>query len=81
MSGAIENLWKELKIEAKVVEVKEIGREVEGRKKMALVRLEDIKRKMEVMKKKVALRGRLERIEDDWTWKEREMQWKLERLA
>ena len=36
-----------------------------GTKKMALVRLEDMKGKMEVMRKKVALRGRLERIEDD----------------
>ena len=31
MSGAIENLWKELKIEAKVVEVKKMGKEVKGR--------------------------------------------------
>lgn len=48
---------------------------------MALVRLEDLKGKMEVMSKKVALRKRTERIDDDWTWKERTMQCRLERLA
>ena len=81
MSRTIKNLWKELEIEAKMVEVKEIGRGVEKGRKMALVRLEDMEGKMEVMRKKVALKGRVERIEDDWTWKERAMQWRLERMA
>ena len=54
-----------MEIEEKVVEVKEIGRGAEKGKKMALVRLEDMEGKMEVMRKKVALKGRVERIEDD----------------
>lgn len=33
------------------------------------------------MRKKSALKGRLERIEDDWTRKEREMQGRLEETA
>ena len=77
----MEDLWKELGIEAKVVEIKELGRRKEGERRMALVRLEDMKGKVEVMKKNVALRGRVERVDDDWTWRERAMQWRLERLA
>jgi len=37
--------------------------------------------KKEVMQKKRALRGRRERIEDDWTRKERMVQWRLEEIA
>lgn len=33
------------------------------------------------MRKKKAPKGRRERIEDDWTRKEKEMQWKLEEMA
>lgn len=31
------------------------------------------------MQKKKGLKGRRERIVDDWTWKKRKMRWKLEK--
>lgn len=43
--------------------------------------MEDRKGKMEVTKKKVALRGGMVRIEEDWIRKERAMQWKLEEIV
>lgn len=33
------------------------------------------------MRKKSNLKGRRERIVEDWTWKERRMRWKLEEIA
>jgi len=52
----------------------EIRRENGKERKMVVVKMEDRKGKMEIMKKKVALRGGVVRIEDDWTRKERGMQ-------
>lgn len=43
--------------------------------------MEDRKEKMDVTKKKVALRGGMVRIEEDWIRKERAMQWKLEEMV
>lgn len=34
-----------------------------------------------MIRKKVGLKGREERIEDDWTWKKRTMQWRLEEMT
>lgn len=34
-----------------------------------------------MIRKKIGLKGREERIEDDWTWKKRTMQWRLEEMA
>lgn len=48
---------------------------------MILVKMKEREGKREVMRKKSALKGILERIEDDWTRKEREMQWRLEETA
>jgi len=33
------------------------------------------------MKRKRELKGRKERIMEDWTWKERKMRWRLEEIA
>ena len=48
---------------------------------MIRVKLEKKEEMIEVIKKKKILKGRKEKIQDDWTWKERTMQWKLEDLA
>lgn len=37
--------------------------------------------KREVMRSKGKLRGRKERIEDDLTWKERKMQWRIREMG
>ena len=61
--------------------INKIGRGENKGRKMILVKMEDKGSKVEVMRKKNKLRGRTERIQDDWTWKERAMQWRLEKIA
>lgn len=69
---AIRKIWEKMEVTARIEE--EIGRENGKERKMVVVKMEDRKGKIEVMKKKVALRGGVVRIEDDWTRKERGMQ-------
>ncbi|KAL6263061.1 hypothetical protein P5V15_005858 [Pogonomyrmex californicus] len=73
---AIEKIWERMEIEARIEDIREIGK---GRG-MAIVRMKDRKGKIEVMKKKAMVRDEMVRIED-WTRKERVMQWRLEELA
>ena len=77
----VEELWKVMGVKARAAEVKEIGRRSGRERRMVWVRMEDREGKIEVMKKKIALRGRTEKIEDDWTLKERAIQWRLEKIA
>lgn len=46
-----------------------------------VVRLAKEEQKWEIIRKKSMLRGRKERIGEDWTWKERKIKWKLEEIA
>jgi chromosome segregation ATPase len=78
----VETLVKEvmnLKVELK--EVREIGKRLGKGRRMAIVKLGSMEEKRQVMQKKGMLKGREERIEDDWTWKERKMQHKLRCIA
>lgn len=70
-----------METEGRIEEVKKIGRRFRKRRKMAVVRMADRKGKMEVMSKKRLLKGEVTKIEDDWTRKERVMQWRLEKIA
>lgn len=47
----------------------------------ATSRLGSEEQKREIMEKKKKLKGRKERIIEDWTWKERKIWWKLEEVA
>ncbi|KAK0169541.1 hypothetical protein PV328_011907 [Microctonus aethiopoides] len=55
--------------------------EVKGARGMAIVKMESIEMKRRVMQEKRKLAGRKERIENDMTWKEREMMRKIEKIA
>lgn len=48
---------------------------------MVLVSLGSEEQRREVMEKKKKLRGKKERIMENWTWKERKMKWKLKEVA
>ncbi|KAI4480731.1 hypothetical protein M0802_014123 [Mischocyttarus mexicanus] len=66
----------------KVVEVREIGRRrKQGEETMLEVKLESVEGKREVMRKKGMLQGGREFIGDDWTWRERKMQWRLREIG
>lgn len=61
--------------------MKRLGIEKEKGRENVVVKLGSEKNKMEVMKKKGSLRGREERVSDDWTLKEKRMRWNLKRIA
>lgn len=46
-----------------------------------MVKLGNEEQKREVMQNKKKLKGRKEKIIEDWTWKERKMRWRLEEIA
>ncbi|KAL6421583.1 hypothetical protein ACFW04_014312 [Cataglyphis niger] len=69
----------------KGVEVKEERRRisggVEGGREMIVIKLKNEDQRREVWNRKKLLKGRKERILEDWTWKERRMRWRLRRIA
>lgn len=77
----VEELWRLMEVDAETEEIKEIGKG-EGRGgRMIRVKLRERADKMQIMRKKKVLKGRKEKIQDDWTFKEREIQWNLEKIA
>lgn len=77
----MKKIWRRMEIEGGIEKVKKIGRRFGKGRKMAVVRMADKKEKMEVMSKKRLLKGEVTKIEDDWTRKERVVQWRLEKIA
>lgn len=78
---AVEGLFREIGAKVTVKGVKRIGEVNRKGKEMIWVRLEDEGQRKEVWNNKKKLRGREERILEDWTWKERKMRWSLEKIA
>lgn len=77
----MKKIWRRMEIEGGTKEVKKIGKRFGKGRKMAVVKMADRKGKMEVMSKKRLLKGAVTKIEDDWTRKERVVQWRLEKIA
>lgn len=77
----MKKIWRRMEIEGGIKEVKKIGKRFGKGRKMAVVKMADRKGKMEVMSKKRLLKGAVTKIEDDWTRKERVVQWRLEKIA
>lgn len=70
----MKKIWRRTEIEGGIKEVKKIGKRFGKGRKMVVV-------KMEVMSKKRLLKGEVTKIENDWTRKERVVQWRLEKIA
>lgn len=69
-------LLKEIGVVGTVEEVRRIGARRKDGTNMAVVKLGNLAMKRDVMEKKM-LKGREERIEEDLTWRERKMMWRL----
>lgn len=54
-----------MKVSKKIKEIKKVEKENEKEWKIVVVKVKDREGKIEVMKKKIALRGKMVRIEDD----------------
>ncbi|KAL6416607.1 hypothetical protein ACFW04_011364 [Cataglyphis niger] len=70
---AMEELFDSIGIKAEIEEVRKIGGSVEEEREMMVIRLKNEDQKREIWNKKKLLKGRKERILEDWTWKERRM--------
>jgi len=77
---AVMEVLERIGIKGGIEEAKKLGKR-EGNLETIWVRLESEEQKREVMEKKNKLKGRKEKIREDWTWKERKMRWNLEQIA
>lgn len=77
----VEGLLRDIGVVVEIGEIKRIGGDKEKGREMIVVKLGSEEQKREVMRNKRKLKGRREKIMEDWTWKERRMRWKLEELA
>ncbi|XP_036147203.1 histone-lysine N-methyltransferase, H3 lysine-79 specific-like [Monomorium pharaonis] len=78
---AVEKVFREIGAEVTVKGVRRIGEGSKKGREMIWVKLESEEQRKEVWSKKKTLKGREERILEDWTWKERKMRWRLEKIA
>ncbi|XP_046145496.1 trichohyalin-like [Osmia bicornis bicornis] len=77
-----EELLKEIGVQDAIEEVKPVGYADGGKEvNMVQLRLRTMEHKRIVMEKKKTLKGRDEKIEEDLTWRERRIQWKLRSIA
>lgn len=74
----VERVIEESGARATIEEVREIGRGREGKSRATIeVRLGSMEEKREVMTRRRNIRDRKVKVEDDMTWKQRRMQWRL----
>lgn len=81
LEEAVKEVMRKIGVEAKVEETRSIGGTKDKRGEMVLVKMKDEDEKSEVMSKKGKLKRRRERIEEDYTWRERRMKWRLQEIA
>lgn len=81
MRESVESIGKEIGVSIDIEEIKEIkaGKEEKGRMVIVKVKSEESRRK--ILENKGKLRGKEVWIEEDQTFKERKMKWKLRRIA
>lgn len=78
---AIEEVLNKIGTKVEIREIRKIGTGKEEGEEMVVVKVGGEEQKREIMRKKGNLKGRGEKILEDWTWKERKMRWNLERIA
>ncbi|XP_067214178.1 uncharacterized protein [Linepithema humile] len=78
---AVEGLMKDIGAEVKMEETWKIAEDRDKGREIVGIRIENEEKRREIWEKKKTLKGRKERIVEDWTWKERRMRWKLEERA
>lgn len=78
---AVEGLMKDIGAEVKIEETWKIAEDRDKGREIVRIRIENEEKRREIWEKKTTLKGRKERIVEDWTWKERRMRWKLEERA
>ncbi|XP_011883873.1 PREDICTED: uncharacterized protein PF11_0207-like [Vollenhovia emeryi] len=77
----IRKIMKENGVKEEGMEIKMIEEGKEGEVKLAVVRIEELEEKKRLMRERRKLGEKGVRIEDDLTWKQRRMRWKMEEIA
>ncbi|XP_011874996.1 PREDICTED: uncharacterized protein PF11_0207-like [Vollenhovia emeryi] len=77
----IKKIMKDNGIKEEGLEIKRIEEGKEGEVKLAVVRIEELEEKKRLMRERRKIGEKGIRIEDDLTWKQRRMRWKLEEIA
>ncbi|XP_011858385.1 PREDICTED: golgin subfamily A member 6-like protein 22 [Vollenhovia emeryi] len=77
----IRKLMKENGVKEEGLEIKTIEDGKEGEVKLAVVKMEDLEEKKRSMRERRKLGEKGVRIEDDLTWEQRRMKWKMEEAA
>ncbi|KMQ82440.1 1-phosphatidylinositol- -bisphosphate phosphodiesterase gamma-1, partial [Lasius niger] len=72
---------EEIGAKVEIEEVRRVGRKYGKERGMVVVKLGSRKQKRDVMEKKKGLKGKKIRIEDDLTWEERKIRWKIREIA
>lgn len=78
---AIEEMMGVMGVKVNIREIIGLGKDEKKGRETVLVKLENEEQRREIWGKKRLLKGRKERIQEDWTWGERRMRWKLEEIA
>ena len=81
IKDSIEKLLEEIGVEVEIKNTRKVGGTKVRGKGMVVVTLDNREQRRKVMEKKKKLKGRMERIEDDLTWEERKIKWKLREIA
>ncbi|EFN89266.1 hypothetical protein EAI_04509 [Harpegnathos saltator] len=77
----LRKMFKDMGIKVEVKGVKRIGRGKENEEGRIMMRMDRVKEEKEIMLRRRELREKGIRIDDDLTWRERKMRWKLEEIA
>ncbi|XP_076383165.1 uncharacterized protein LOC117222807 [Megalopta genalis] len=75
-----EQILKEIGSNAVIEEIRKGERE-EGGGEWCIVKIKTMQQKRDVMERKKILVGRKERIEDDMTWEERKIKWRIRQIV
>ncbi|EFN83458.1 vicilin-like seed storage protein At2g18540 [Harpegnathos saltator] len=77
----LRKIIRELGIEMEVKEIRKMGRGKETETERRIIRVERIKGKREIMRRRKEIMEKGIKVEDDLTWKERKMRWNLKEIA
>lgn len=81
VKGRVEKIFEEIGAKVEIEWIRKVGGREGGEDEMVVVKLGNREQKRQVMERKKGLRGSKVRIEDDLTWEERKIKWKIREIA
>jgi len=78
---AVEEVLGIMGVKMEIEGIWRVGKGGEEGREIVVVKFRTEKIRNEVLERRRLLRGRKEKVTEDWTWEERKMRWKLEEIA